>query len=152
MKALCRQMRKMLSALVTDTVSSLRRAFSVFPRQYVSLSLSLALTPSLPLPLPSSASLILCQWCLYSISPQKANEREKKIHYGLVLPCSHPAFLLFGLLGLLMLRRDRGVGVGKEGRKRLSLCQSPLKISEGKENEFKKTITKKESWGRGSMK
>lgn len=90
----------MLSALVTDTVSSLRRAFSVFPCQYVSLSL--ALTPSLPLPLPSSASLILCQWCLYSISPQKANEREKKIHYGLVLPCSHPAFLLFGLLGLVV--------------------------------------------------
>lgn len=142
-------MRKMLSALVTDTVSSLRRAFSVFPRQYVSLSLSSSHPLSSP-PLLCISHFVPVVPLQHLPTESKWKREENPLWIGVALfSPSLSAVWTSGPCCILMLRRDRGVGVGKEGRKRFSLCQSPLKISERKENEFKKTITKKKVGGGG---
>lgn len=122
------------------------------------MSLSLSLSSSHPLSSPSPPLLCISHFVpvvplqhLPTESKWKREENPLWIGVALFSP-SLSAVWTSGPCCILMLRWDRGVGVGKEERKRFSLCQSPLKISEGRENEFKKTITKKESWGRGSMK
>lgn len=121
-----------LRAFVIDTVLSVRRPLCF------SLSKSLSLSPLL-CPLP--ASLILCQWCLHCISLQKANEREKKIHYGLVLRCSPQPFSCLDLWALLYI--DAPAGWGE------SVPLSLSKHSENKCGERKWIWKKKKKKGKG---
>lgn len=96
--------------------------------------------PPFPSPLlyphPSQCLSLCASGASAASSRQKANEREKKIHYGLVLPCSSQPFSpvwTSGLCFILMLQRDGGEAL-------LSLGLSALKTNEGRENEYVKKM------------
>jgi len=67
----------------------------------VSVSFSLLSFPHLCCPNLLTAPLILCQLCLHCIFPQKANDRQTKIHYGLLLLCPPKPFSCLDLWVLL---------------------------------------------------
>lgn len=128
-----RQMRKSLKGFCCWHCFEALLAFLFLPVK-ISPSNSSPLLSSPPHPLPPlPASLIMCQWGLHCISLQKANEREKKIHYGLVLRCSSQPFSpvwTSGLCCILMLQRD-----GREALRSLRL--SALKMGEGRKKKRK---------------
>lgn len=99
----------------------------------VFLPVNISLSPPLLCPFPSPC-LSFCASVASIASPRrKRNEREKRIHYGLVLRCSPQPFSCLDLWALLYI--DAPVGRGEAFH---SHCLSALRISAGKKMNYKK--------------